>query len=192
VNTPDTVAGGTMATLLTNHEKAGDVLGEQGGCVFDHQGSFVSGGYAASAARTPAGSTLSSAERAYDAIAFPGFGTPAPREVAGDLAAMFHETPEARKLLDYLMSTRAQEIWVRSGTSLSPDAKVSPDAYRDDVTKRLGTELAGAPAVRFDASDRMPAPMRGAFQRAVLAYVSNPDDLNRILEDLDQVRITAY
>jgi alpha-glucoside transport system substrate-binding protein len=186
VNTRDTVAGGPMTALLTNHDKASQVLDPRGGCAFDHQASFMAGSYAAD---SPA---AAGAEPAYGAMAFPGFGTPAPREVAGDLAAMFHPTPAAWKLLDYLTSTPAQEIWVKSGTSLSPDGQVSPSVYRDEVTKRLGTELAAATSVRFDGSDLMPPTMRDAFQRAVLAFVSAPGDLDRVLEDLDQVRVTAY
>jgi alpha-glucoside transport system substrate-binding protein len=187
VNTPDTVAGGTMTALSTNHVKADQVLDTRAGCAFDHQASFMAGTYAA---RSPAGA--SGAESAYDAMAFPGFGTPTPREVAGDLAAIFHPTSAAQELLRYLTSTQAQEIWVRSGTSLSPDRKVSPSAYKDKVSERLGTDLATATSVRFDASDLMPPTMRDAFQRAVLAFVSAPGDLDRILEDLDQVRVTAY
>ncbi|MGC0420711.1 ABC transporter substrate-binding protein [Embleya sp. AB8] len=184
LNPPDTVLGGPIGELLTGFDKSAELLDPHGGCVFDHQGSFVSGTYAA---RTPPG-----APRGYDEFAFPGFGTPAPREVAGDVAAMFHSTPAARRLLDYLTGTKAQELWVRSGTALSPDRNVSPDAYHDEVTERLGTALAGAPAIRFDASDLMPTTMRDAFQRAVSAYVSAPANLDRILNDLDQVRATAY
>ncbi|WP_406282873.1 ABC transporter substrate-binding protein [Embleya sp. NBC_00896] len=185
LNTRDTVLGGPISALLTGYDKSAAVLDARGGCAFDHQGSFMSGSYAAG---VPAGG----GQRPYDAMAFPGFGTPSPREVAGDLAAMFHATPAARKLLGYLTGTRAQEIWVESGTALSPDRNVSPNAYRDEVTKRLGTDLAGAQAIRFDASDLMPTAMRNAFQRAVLSFVANPGDLERILGDLDRVRVTAY
>ncbi|MEU0938731.1 MULTISPECIES: ABC transporter substrate-binding protein [unclassified Embleya] len=182
--TPDTVPGGSIGTLLTGFDKSAEVLDPRGGCVFDHQGSFMAGNYDA---RTAPG-----APRDYDTFAFPGFGTPSPREVAGDVAAMFHETPAARQLLTYLTGTPAQERWVQSGNALSPDRNVSPDAYRDEVTRRLGTALATAPAIRFDASDLMPTTMRSAFQRAVSAYVSAPADLDRILDDLDRVRATAY
>jgi len=185
--TPEgTIAGGTMNALLTDYAKASQVLGgDSSGCVFDHQGSFVSGAYAADPSRPVPGVT-------YDVMPFPGFGRPAPREVAGDLGALFHETPGARRLLAYLTTTEAQALWAESGTSLSPDPAVSASVYTDDVTRRLAGELSSATSIRFDASDRMPATMRSAFQRAVLAYVSNPADLDRILGDLDQVRATAY
>ncbi|MYS87821.1 ABC transporter substrate-binding protein [Embleya scabrispora] len=183
-HTPDTVPGGSIGTLLTGFDKSAELLDPRGGCVFDHQGSFMSGNYAA---RTPPG-----ARRGYDTFAFPGFGTPSPREVAGDVAAMFHATPAALELLNYLTGTKAQELWVRSGTALSPDRNVSPKAYGDEVTQALGAALAGAPTIRFDASDLMPTAMRSAFQRAVSAYVAAPADLDRILDDLDRVRATAY
>jgi len=181
-----TIAGGTMSALLTDYAKASQVLsGDTSGCAFDHQGSFVSGAYAADPSRPVPGVT-------YDVMPFPGFGRPAPREVAGDLGALFHDTPGARALLGYLTTTGAQALWAESGTSLSPDPAVSATVYTDDVTRGLAGELSSATSIRFDASDRMPATMRSAFQRAVLAYVSDPADLDRILGDLDQVRATAY
>ncbi|MFE5328959.1 ABC transporter substrate-binding protein [Embleya sp. NPDC056575] len=184
VTNQDSVQGGPINVLLSGFDKSEQVLDARGGCVFDHQGSFVAGTYAA---RTPPG-----AAPGYDTFAFPRFDTPPAREVAGDVAAMFHPTPAARDLLNYLTGTRAQALWVKSGTALSPDRNVPPDAYRDDVTRRLGTELAGARSIRFDGSDLMPTTMRSAFQRAVSAYVSDPSALDRVLDDLERVRATAY
>ncbi|MFE3196449.1 ABC transporter substrate-binding protein [Embleya sp. NPDC059237] len=184
VTNQDSVRGGPINVLLSGFDKSEQVLDARGGCVFDHQGSFVAGTYAA---RTPPGTAPG-----YDTFAFPGFDTPPAREVAGDVAAMFHPTSAARELLNYLTSTRAQALWVKTGTALSPDRNVPPDAYRDEVTRRLGTELAGARSIRFDGSDLMPTTMRSAFQRAVSAYVSDPSALDRILDDLERVRATAY
>ncbi|WP_161500680.1 ABC transporter substrate-binding protein [Embleya scabrispora] len=181
---PDTVQGGAINVLLTGFDKSAQVVDARGGCAFDHQGSFVAGTYAS---HFPPGATPD-----YATFPFPGFDTPVPRVVAGDVAAMFHATPAARDLLNYLTSTRAQALWVATSTALSPDRNVPSDAYRDEVTKRLGAELSGARSIRFDASDLMPTTMRSAFQRAVSAYVSDPSALDRILDDLDRVRDTAY
>jgi len=106
--------------------------------------------------------------------------------------AMFDDTPEARELITYLAGAEAQTRWVREG-SLTANRDVPLSAYAaDPVTQKIARSLAEADAIRFDASDRMPGPMRGAFLRAVLAYTANPANLDAILEDLEQARLAAY
>jgi alpha-glucoside transport system substrate-binding protein len=106
--------------------------------------------------------------------------------------AMVRDTPAARKLLGYLTGTRAQTLWAREG-ALSPNRGVPADAYpADPVAQGTAKALRDADTIRFDASDLMPASMRGAFYRAVLAYVAAPERLDDILADLDQARVAAY
>jgi alpha-glucoside transport system substrate-binding protein len=186
--------GGALGAMLTPYgDSAKTLAGGSGGCVMEHQASFAAGWYGevktASGAPAKAGTD-------YDTMPFPTFpGTPAagqPREVGGDVMAMFKDTPEARKLLAYLVSAEAQTLWVKGGGTLSANQQVPPDAYPDEVSRRLGQELAKAPVVRFDASDRMPTELRNAFQQAALRFIANPQDLEKILTSLDRVRTSAY
>ncbi|WTW98018.1 ABC transporter substrate-binding protein [Streptomycetaceae bacterium NBC_01309] len=188
-------SGGPMGALLTPYDRAGaDLVAAEPGCGLEHQASFAAGWYAAAPGGPAPGVD-------YDFVPFPAFTPPGtsgagaaapPREVAGDVMAMFDDTPAARELIAYLAGTEAQTLWVREG-SLSANRGVPPNAYpAHPVAQRLGKALADAEAIRFDASDRMPGPMRGAFHRAVLAYVANPADLDAILRDLDQARVAAY
>jgi len=66
------------------------------------------------------------------------------------------------------------------------------EAYPDDSSRRSAELLVGAEVLRFDGSDLMPAEMNDAFWGAVLEYVQNPDGLDGILANLDEVQESAY
>jgi alpha-glucoside transport system substrate-binding protein len=116
---------------------------------------------------------------------------PAPLLVAGDLLGMFNDTPQARALIEYLITPEAQQIWAERGGFLSPNVDVSPDVYPDTVTQQIAEALQGAD-VRFDASDMMPEAVNNAFWSGILNYVSNPNNLDSILEDLESTAAGAY
>lgn len=187
---------GAMSALLTPYDQAGaGLVAATPRCGLEHQASFAAAWYGAAPDKPVSGVD-------YDFVPFPAFqppgisGTEAPaaatREVAGDVMAMFGDTPQARELIAYLAGTEAQTLWVREG-SLSPNRGVPLTAYPSHpVAQGLAKALAESEAIRFDASDRMPGPMRGAFHRAVLAYIANPANLDAILADLEQARMSAY
>jgi alpha-glucoside transport system substrate-binding protein len=126
-------------------------------------------------------------------FAFPRItpGTPPSVEVAGDLLAMFRDTPQARALIKYLTTPEAQAIWVRRGGALSPNRRVSPRDYPDPLARRIAEILIDAQTVRFDASDMMPDAVNSAFLGATMNYVQHPDRLVQILEDLERVAADA-
>jgi alpha-glucoside transport system substrate-binding protein len=126
-------------------------------------------------------------------FAFPRItpGVPPSIEVAGDLLAMFHDTPQARALIRYLTTPEAQAIWVRRGGALSPNRRVSPREYPDPLARHMAEILIDAQTVRFDASDMMPDAVNSAFLSATMNYVQHPDRLDQILQDLERVAVDA-
>ena len=102
---------------------------------------------------------------------------------------MIRDTPQARALVQYLVTPEAQSIWVKRGGVLSGNLRV--DAYPDEISAREAHLLATATHVRFDASDAMPAAMSNAFLQAVLAFTRDQDRLDAILQRLEAVRVTA-
>jgi len=112
-------------------------------------------------------------------------------EAAGDVFGMFNNTPEAKAFMEYLATPEAQSYWGKTG-GLSPNKKVSLDAYPDEITKESARILNQSKMVVFDASDMMPGEMNNAFWSAVMNYVENPSDLDSILEQLEKVRQEAY
>ncbi|WP_326836825.1 extracellular solute-binding protein [Amycolatopsis rhabdoformis] len=176
---PGGVSGGPSSALLTDFGDAGRPLfADPPGCLLEHQGSFVMSTYAALG---------KVAGRDYDLLPFPG---PRVSEVSADLAGMFHDTAGARRLLEFLISPEAQEIWVRNGvaTVFSARADVPLTAYGDATKQEVARMLTVDPKVCFDASDLMPAAMSGAFYRAVLEFVNDPGQLDVLLGRLEDTR----
>ncbi|MFJ4635632.1 ABC transporter substrate-binding protein [Streptomyces hygroscopicus] len=172
------------AALTTDFRTAGaGLFAPDPPCALEHQGSFIRGGYPrpADADFVFSAGLLPRADRRSTA-----------REVSGDFAAVFRDTPRARELMRYLASADAQRAWGRktAGRSAHPffaNRDVPLDAQGDDaVDRRIATALRDSASLCLDASDAMPTRMRLAFQRAALTYLSDtterPDGLLRSLE----------
>ena len=112
--------------------------------------------------------------------------------VAGDSWSMFHDTPQARKLMQYLTTADAQTIWVKRGGKISPNKKTSLDAYPDALAKQTAQILVATQIAKYDAGDQMPSDMKNAYWKAVLDFVGNQNSLNTILANLDKIQATAY
>jgi alpha-glucoside transport system substrate-binding protein len=112
--------------------------------------------------------------------------------VAGDAWSMFHDTPQARKLIQYLTTAQAQQIWVALGGKLSPNKQTPLTAYPDQLSKESAQILVNTKIGRYDATDNMPSDMRTAAWQAVLKFVQNQNNLDSILQNLDKVQTTAY
>ncbi|GAA3862018.1 ABC transporter substrate-binding protein [Saccharothrix violaceirubra] len=180
---PDLVRGGARGALLTDFGDAGrGLFTDPPGCLLELQGTFAAGGYQGYETKPKAGID-------YDFFEVPPFGEGRPaKAVAADLAAMFNDTPQARRLMAFLASASASAIWPGSGGAYSVNRRVPPAAYPDDVAKRVSGKLTEPGTFCFDASDLMPPTMRTAFHRAVLEYLADPGRLDEILANLDEVR----
>jgi len=176
--------GGANTALTLNFEKGGDALfATPPGCVFHHQASFITGlgGFKGKKAGTD-----------YNFFPFPDIN-PANSgavEGVGDLFGMFHDTPEAKSLMKYLVTAPAQDIWVKIGGALS--ANKNAKSYPDDIAKKSADMLVNSKAFAFDASDLMPKAMNDAFWKAILDYTKTPANLDTILAGLDKVQVDAY
>ena len=120
----------------------------------------------------------------------PQYGTPALG--AADLFAMFNDTPEARAFMEYIVSPKAQEIWVGELGKLSANKRVNPAAYPDDLTRKAAKILSEASTFRFDGSDLMPSAVgAGSFWTGVLDYVSGIP-LKNVLMTIETSALDAY
>lgn len=179
----DAVFGGPRGTLKGYFADAADPLfTDPPGCVFLHQGSFMTTFLDATADPPPS----------YDFLAFPDID---PRWSgaligAGDLFGMLRDTPEARALIAYLVTSEAQSIWVARGGALSGNSAVR--SYPTAVARREAALLGRATTFRFDASDSMPDEMSAAFLQAILDFTADQSRLDTILAQLDGVRAMAY
>ncbi|MBL1113939.1 carbohydrate ABC transporter substrate-binding protein [Streptomyces sp. 110] len=174
--------------LITDFREAGTKLfGTDPPCALEHQGSFIRGGYPDPAKVTFAFSPGLLPDTDQRSTA---------REVSGDFAAMFRDTPQAQELMRYLISADAQRAWGEktADSSTHPffaNRDVQLDAQgHDAVGRSIAKTLRDSTSLCLDASDAMPTRMRVAFQRAALAYLSDtskpPDGLLRSLERIRQ------
>ncbi|HEX7003282.1 MAG TPA: ABC transporter substrate-binding protein [Trueperaceae bacterium] len=182
------VYGGPATVLTTNFGQGGNPLfTDPVGCYMFHQASFITSFFQESFP------DLQPVED-YNFFAFPKFSADAPQsvEMAGDLFGMFNDTPQARALINYLVTPEAQAIWVENGGAISPNQAVPLELYPDPISQQTAELLTSAEVVRFDASDLMPEAMNNAFWEAILEFIQNPSGLDGILENLDSVQQDAY
>ncbi|MEQ8541890.1 MAG: ABC transporter substrate-binding protein [Coleofasciculus sp. D1-CHI-01] len=109
-----------------------------------------------------------------------------PLLVGGQIIGMFNDTPEARQLMDYLVSVQPHEILAGIKGSISPHKQVSLEVYPDQVTKRQAKLLlSDDELIRYDASDLLPGAVgTGTFWTGIIDYVSGKD-LDRILQTIE-------
>lgn len=183
---PAYVFGGPNNELSTAFGNGGDCLfTDPAGCYLHHQASFISGNF-----------VENNPDTAKPGETFDFFPMPPDKfkgaTTAGDLFGMFKDTPQARSLMQYLTTEAAQELWVGLGGNISANRSVPLTAYTDPTAKKIAEALNAAEVVRYDGGDKMPAQMGRAFFGAILDYVQNPDNLDKILEDLDKTQAEAY
>lgn len=176
--------GGSSTVVSTNFANAGDPLFKSpAGCQLLHQASFITG--LGAFPKQKAGTD-------YDFFPFPDINSQFSGAVegAGDLFGMFHDTPQAKALMKYLVTPEAQSIWVGIGGALSANKQVTN--YPDEISKRSAELLTSAKIFVFDASDLMPTAMNGDFWKAVVTYTQHPDQLDSLLAGLDKTQSDAY
>lgn len=111
--------------------------------------------------------------------------------IAGELAAVFVDSPEVREFLKDFTSTEVQ--CAQGGTDagrISPNINVGPDCYKDDITATAAGAIVDALKVegaRFDASDLMPSAVgSGSFWEGMVNYMQGgPGSLDDVLKAID-------
>lgn len=175
--------GGTNA-VATKFELAGDPLFKSPpGCEFFQQANFMSG--LGKFADLKAGTD-------FNAFPFPAINPDFTKAVegAGDLFGMFHATDAAKSLMKYLVTAKAQDIWVKAGGALSANKNAS--SYPDAFSKNAGAAVANAEQFVFDASDLMPSAMNAAFWSHLVSLTSGSETVDEALKALQTVADDAY
>ncbi|HEY0492601.1 MAG TPA: ABC transporter substrate-binding protein [Candidatus Dormibacteraeota bacterium] len=180
VNSEALTYGGKNTVLSTNFATAfRPMFTNPPGCYLTHQSSFLT-------------DEFKNEQPVPEVRAF-GFPDVEPRYsgaqvVAADLFGMFKDSKEARDLLSYLTTAEAQQIWVRRGGAVSANKQVGLEAYRDPILRQAAELLIVANAPEFDLSDLQNKAQRTAFFRGVVRYISEPGQLDAILNDLEKIR----
>lgn len=128
---------------------------------------------------------------------FPTIGGSSPSVVGGgDVAVAFTDSDETRDLIRYLASPEAAEVWAPLGGFTSPNQKVDPAVYPDEVSRGSAEALQTAEVFRFDLSDLQPSAFGSTAGQGLFGLmtdlVRNPDELDTILERLEQEAAAAH
>jgi len=180
--------GGRNTVLSTNFGKAGDPLFKTPtGCLFLEQATFIPSFFTQNfpSLNLKAGTD-------FDFFGHPSMGNSQyDGNVNGfyDNFAMYNDTPAARKLMQYMATTDAQQIWANDGGTL---AAIKSITYNDPVYKRAAEVANSAKNLLVTAGDFMPADMQHAFWKSLLNVTKDPGSLDNELKRLDQVQAAAY
>ena len=175
---PDYISGGTVGAISTPFgDSIQGLFGDNPRCFMHRQANFIASFLPPEAVP---GENIA-------VFPLPGieseFGTPV--LVAGDVFAMFNDTPEAQALMEYLTTPEAHEVWAGLGGFISPHNNVGLDVYPDEVTEQQAEILANAEIVRFDGSDMMPGVVgTGTFWSGIIDYVGG-ESAESVLADIE-------
>lgn len=116
------------------------------------------------------------------------------RVVSGDAWSIFHDTPQARALIQYLTTPDAQAIWskIPGSGKISPNKKVPVSDYPDTISQQIAQATLSTKVGKYDAGDLMPSDMKSAYWAAILDFIRDQSKLDSILANLDKVQSTAY
>ena len=101
----------------------------------------------------------------------------------GDVAAAFVNNEDVAKLMEYLSTPEAGEIWVSTGAIASPNEAVPESAYPNELVKKEARQLKEAKSFLFDGSDLLPGTLGQNFGTLLQNIVKNPGDKDKLLDD---------
>lgn len=120
----------------------------------------------------------------------PDYGNPVVG--GGDMAIAFKDSPEVRALMRFLISKEAADILAAANT-ISPNKQLDPNKFPSPLARKEYQQLASARTFEFDGSDLAPSPLGSDYELAELGkLVQNPDEVDKIAQELENFAKTAY
>jgi alpha-glucoside transport system substrate-binding protein len=115
------------------------------------------------------------------------FGSPALG--AGDMFVMFDDRPEVRAVMEYLATPEAAQGWIEAGAGfVAANSSVPTDWYTTYKDQAMAEILTQSTALRFDASDTMPAEVGGGtFLSGMVDWVAaGGDGTEEIFQSIEE------
>jgi alpha-glucoside transport system substrate-binding protein len=182
----DALYGGTNYALSTNFQRGGDGLfTDPPGCLFLEQATFIPAMFVQNDPSLTAGDT-------FNFFPHPKFNDEFAGNVEGffDTFVMYNDTPQARALMQYMVTDEAQQIWVDEGGTLAASKNIT--TYPDVLGENASKILLESKNILLTAGDYMPADMQRAFWKSLLDFTNDQSQLDSILANLDQVQASSY
>jgi alpha-glucoside transport system substrate-binding protein len=110
----------------------------------------------------------------------------------GDITAAFVNNEDVKRLIEYLASPEAGEIWVSTGAIVSPNKGVGSDAYPNELVRKEAEQVANAETFVFDGSDLLPGALGEDWGTLLQTVIKNPDQVDSQLESFQQQAEDAF
>ena len=183
------LAGGVDGTLATDFISAANLVfrPDNPGAEMYYEGGFMGGIIANNFPSLIPGED-------FNAFLFPQFNDTwgAPVVGGGDLLAAFTDRPEVADFVRFMAGEEANTIWAETGFIVSPNRNVDLSVY-NSIGRIDAAQVVNASAFVFDGSDLAPSAVGGdAMFIALQDYLAEPDDMMRILRELQEVADRAY
>jgi alpha-glucoside transport system substrate-binding protein len=110
----------------------------------------------------------------------------------GDVTAAFVNNEDVAKLIEYLASPEAGEIWVSTGAIVSPNKGVTADAYPNELVKKEAAQVTGAKVFVFDGSDLLPGALGEDWGTLLQTVIKDPSSMDSQLDQFQQQAEDAF
>ncbi|NAZ84689.1 ABC transporter substrate-binding protein [Kineococcus indalonis] len=180
--TEGNVDGGRSSIASANFNTAANAMFDTPpGCFMYRQGNFIArdGGFP--------DAVLADLDNVVGVFPMPG-ETPADKPVlgGGDLASMFTDTEDARKIMNYMATTDFGVDWAKANGFVSPRTDFDPANYPNALTRQMADIAYQSTAFVFDGSDQMPGEVgSGSFWREMTAWISGSEDEKAALDNIE-------
>ncbi len=182
------LAGGAEGTLSTGFIEASNIVFRpDAGAEMYYEGGFMGG---IIAGNFPDLKPIDD----FSAFLFPAASDEygAPVVGGGDLLAAFADRPEVAELVKWMAGVDGNTLWAKTGAIVSPNKNVDLSVYSPLAALDAG-QVANASTFVFDGSDLAPSAVGGdAMFTGLQDFISNPDDVMNILQQIEDVASTAY
>ncbi|GHO46570.1 ABC transporter substrate-binding protein [Ktedonospora formicarum] len=109
-----------------------------------------------------------------------------------DILAAFKDNDGTRQFAEFMSSAEGQSIWVKRGGATSVNKKVDLNLYPNDVVRLAAQQMLNATSFRIGAGDLLPAALQTAYWKGMVSFVSDPSQLDSILQSLESTAQQAY
>jgi len=190
MGSPANLLGGRSGTLATSFQNAAFKVFRKDPAAFLYfEGDFMGGIVRKELAHIKPGKNMAF-------FPFPDINPRFRKSVVGgaDMIVAFKKTQKIKKLISFLASKKAHEIWVKRGGFISHNRRVPLSLYPDKNSRRSAAILTAARIFVFDGSDLMPPAVgnKGGFWDACMKYIQDPAKLDSILGDMEKKAAGHY
>jgi alpha-glucoside transport system substrate-binding protein len=110
----------------------------------------------------------------------------------GDITAAFVNNEDVKRLIEYLASPEAGEVWVSTGAIVSPNKAVGAEAYPNELVKKEAEQVKNAETFVFDGSDLLPGALGEDWGTLLQTVLKDPSKVDSELERFQQNATDAF